>query len=57
MSRKGGGRGIANIEYCVDVSIRVLEDFIKKSKEKLITAASNTACNITTNVNATKSRK
>ena len=37
VSKNEGGRGLANIEENVDVLIR-LEDYIKKSKERLITA-------------------
>ena len=31
-------RGLAKIEDSVDTSIRLLEDYIKKNKERLITA-------------------
>ena len=48
VSRKGG-RGFASIENCVDASMRALEDDIKKSKEKLITANSNSIDNIRIN--------
>ena len=41
MSRKEWARGLANIENKVDTSIRRLEDYIKKSKERLITATRN----------------
>ena len=34
ISRKEGGRGLDSIEDSVDTSIRRLEDYIKKSKEK-----------------------
>ena len=34
VSRKEGGRGLASIEDCVDVSIERLEDNIKKSWRK-----------------------
>ena len=44
VSRKGGRR-LANIEGSVDTSIRRLEDNIKKSKERLITAARNNTNN------------
>ena len=37
--RKEGGRGLANIEYCVDTAIRALDEYTKKSKERLIAAA------------------
>ena len=38
VSRKEGGRGLASLEDSVAALIRVLEDYIKKSKEGLITA-------------------
>ena len=38
VSRKGGGRGLANIENNVDASIQRLEDFIEKRGGRLITA-------------------
>ena len=38
MSRKEGERRLANIEDSVDASIWQLEDYIKKSKERLIAA-------------------
>ena len=41
--RKGERRELAGIEENVDTAIRGLENFIKKSKERLITAASNWA--------------
>ena len=34
VSRKEGGRGLANIENSVDASIRGLEDHIKSAKKK-----------------------
>ena len=37
VSSKGGGRGLASFEYCVNTSIRRLEDYIKKSKLRTIT--------------------
>ena len=39
VSRKVGGRGPASIEDCVDSSIQGVEECIKKSKERLITAS------------------
>ena len=39
VSRKEGGRGHASIEESVDTSIGGVEDYIKKSKERLITVA------------------
>ena len=44
--RKEGGRGITSIE---DTSIRRLEDYIKKSKETLITATRSNTNNIRIN--------
>ena len=41
-----GGRGLASIEDSIDISIRRLEDCIKKSKERLITATRNKTVNI-----------
>ena len=41
VSRKEGGRGLANIEESVDTSIWWLEDYIEKHKEELITATRN----------------
>ena len=41
VSRKGGGRGLANIEDGVDTSIRQLEDYIQKHDGGLITAIKN----------------
>ena len=40
MSRKGG-RELVGIGNCVDASIQGFEDYIKKSKQRLITVASN----------------
>ena len=45
-SRKEGKRGLASIEDSVDASIRRLDDCIKKSKERLITAVNNITDNI-----------
>ena len=36
-SRKEGGRGLTNMKDFVDASKKVLEDYIKKNKERLIT--------------------
>ena len=38
VSRKGGGRGLANIEDSVDASIQRLKDYIQKHEGGLITA-------------------
>ena len=51
-----GEKEIANIEDCLEVSIQGLEDDIKKSKEILITTASNTASK-RTNRKTTKAKK
>ena len=48
MSRKYVGRRIDSINYCVVASIKELQKYIKKSKEKLIAAASNSNSNIRT---------
>ena len=56
VSRKEGGRGFANIEDSVDVSIRGLDDNIKKSKERLITATRNSSGNIKI-IRITRTRK
>ena len=57
VSRKEGGRGVTNIEDCIDVSTLELEEYIKKSKEKLITAVNNGSGNIRTKRKTTKTRK
>ena len=41
VSRKGGIRGLANIEDCVDAWIQRLEDYIEKHAGGLITAIRN----------------
>ena len=41
VSRIEGESGFANIEDCVDAWIQGLKEYIKKSKERLITAESN----------------
>ena len=46
---KKGGQGLANIEDSVYTSIQGLEDYIKKSKERPRTAASNSIDNIRIN--------
>ena len=57
VSRKEKGRGIANIEDWVDVSLQGFKDYIKKSKKILITAASNSISNIRTKRTSTKTWK
>ena len=49
ISRKEGGRWFASIEDCMDASKWGIKDYIKKSKEKWITVASNTIDNIRIN--------
>ena len=44
-SRKAGGRGLARIENCIDTSTQRHEDYIKKSKERLITIETNISTN------------
>ena len=41
VSRKEGGRGLANIEDTVDASIQRLEDYIEKHERGLITTIRN----------------
>ena len=41
VSRKEGGRGLANIKDSVDASIQQLEDYIEKHERGLITAIGN----------------
>ena len=56
MSRKEGGRGLVSSEGSVDATIQGLKEFIKNSKEKLITAANNiniTRINLRTNTKTT----
>ena len=57
MSRKEGRRGIASIKNYLAASIRGLKDYMKKRKERLITAANNISDNIRTKRTATKTRK
>ena len=49
LSRKEG-RALASSEDSVDVSIRELEDYIKKSKGRRIAATPNSSDNIRTNI-------
>ena len=46
VSRKEGGRGLANIEDCVDASIQRLEDYIENHEVGLITAIKNDTDNM-----------
>ena len=56
VSRKGE-RGLTCIEDSMNASIWGFKDYFKKSKEKLITAASNSIDNIRTNWTTIKTRK
>ena len=47
VSRKDGGRGLANIKDSVDASIQRLEDYIEKTERELITAIRNDTDNTT----------
>ena len=49
VSRKAGGRRLANIEDGVDASIQRLEDYIEKHEGALITAIRNDTNNTKTN--------
>ena len=46
ISRKEGGGGLTNIKNSVDPSVRVPEEYIKKSKEKIIAASSSSIDNV-----------
>ena len=50
-------KGLTSIEDSIKASIWELEEYIKKSKERLITAANNSTDNIRTNRTTTKTRK
>jgi len=54
---KRGGRGLANIEDCVDTAIRALDEYTNNSKERLIAAAKKSICNTVTNRNTSKNKK
>ena len=47
-SRKGGGRELASIEDYEDASVQELKEYIKKSKERLITAVNDSNGNMRT---------
>ena len=49
MTRKEEGRGLTIIEDSLDASSRVLKDYFKKSKERLITVTRNGTDNIMIN--------
>ena len=57
VSRKEGERGLTSIEDNVGVLIQQLEDKIKKSKERLITVASNSSNTIRINRRTTKTKQ
>ena len=46
MSRKEVGKILSGFEYSIDTLIEGLDEYIKKSKESLITTAQNTNSNI-----------
>ena len=54
VSRKEGGRGFANIEDCVETTIQQLEDYTRKSKDRLLMAVNNSRCGIWTNRKTTR---
>ena len=54
MSRKEGGRIFVPIRDCVHASIYEFEEYIKKSKERLITVVSDSNGHIRTNSKTTK---
>ena len=49
VSRKEKGRGLASIKDSMDTSIWEMDDYIKKSKESIITADSDSTDNIMKN--------
>ena len=57
MYKKKEGRDLTSTEDCVDVAIQGIRDYIKKSNERLITAASNKISNIGTIRKTAKIRK
>ena len=57
VSRKERGRGLVGIEDSLDVPIRGREDYFKESKERLITAASNSSDDIKINRTTIKTRQ
>ena len=56
-SSKEGGRELTSTEDYINASIQGLEEYIKKSKERLIRLVGNSTDNIRTNRTATKTRK
>ena len=57
MSRKEEENGLSSTDDCEDVTIQRLEDKIKKSQERLLTAASTSHDNIRPKRKTTKARK
>ncbi len=57
VSRKEGGRGLANIEDSVDASIQRLEDYIEKHERGLITAIRNDTHNTDDRMTTTSKQK
>ena len=58
VSRKEGGRWLSSIEDNIDILIQELEDYKKKSKERLITATRNNTNNTRINrITITKKQK
>ena len=57
MSTKEGRRGLTNIKDSVDASIRGLEDFMKKTRERIIIAASNNTDSIMISQITTRKQK
>ena len=54
---KNSEKGLASIEDCIDSLIQEFEDCIKKSKERLIKAATGSIDNISTDKKTTKTWK
>ena len=57
LQEKEEEEGLASIEYCVDASVRQLDDYIKKSKERQISAVGDSADNIKKNKTTIKTSK
>ena len=57
VSRKERERELASIEDSVDTSMQGQEEYIKKSKERLITATRNNINNIRINSTITRKQK
>ena len=55
-TKKQTGRGVANIEDGLDASVRGHNDYIRKSKERLIIANSNNRGNIIKNKTTRKQK-